>query len=629
MYMKKTFLIIGILVLSCFSVFSQKGDEDPEMSKLIAEVKNRDKDALDKAKNGWWKESMKTRDQRLEWWKEAKFGMFIHWGVYSVAGGEWKGHRVNTYAEHLMRKERISRAEYLELAHQFNPIGFNADEWISTAKQAGMKYFVITAKHHDGFAIYDSKVSDFTIIKQSPFKRDPIAELAAACKKQGMKFGFYYSHAFDWEHPLAPGNDWEYKNPGGDSLLFGGSRWYDVRPDLLPNAVKYVDEKAIPQIKELLRNYHPDILWFDTPHKLPTSENLRILQAIRETDPNVVVNGRIASSSFVLGDYLNTGDRPAEFAPVKGDWEGIPTTNESYGYSKLDNSHKTVPFFIQLLSKAAAKGGNLLMNIGPMGNGKFDQKDTKILRGIGNWMAVNGESIYGTKRSPLAIQNWGVCTQKADKLYLHVFNWPSDGKLMVGGLKSEVKKAYLLADKTKKALKIKRTNPLDLSLQLPLNAPDSVSSIVVLETVVPVVADSVRLLSPLSPNRLLAFDAQLIGNGFSFADGKTNNFIVQNWTQNSQKVSWNLRLNQPMAFKVTLKYVANTNCEGEFKLTANQKSSLNAIIKPEKKNGEVITLPVGTLELQSGTTEIGIEPVKIAKNELMKLLEITLTPVVR
>jgi alpha-L-fucosidase len=289
--MKKLFLYL-LLGVCCGSAVAQTaGDEDKEM---LNRGKQRDQALIDEAKNGWWAASMKTHEQRIAWWREAKFGMFIHWGIYSLPGGEWKGVKVSGYAEHLMRKEKILRKDYIDLAHQFNPVLFNAEEWILHAKQAGMKYFIITSEHHDGFAMFDSKVSDFTIVKQTPFKRDPMAELAAAAKKHGIKFGFYYSHAFDWEHPDAPGNDWEYKNPGGDLNLYDGRNWYDLHPDLLPKAVKYVNEKAIPQIKELLVKYHPDIIWFDTPQKLPLSENIRILKAIRETDANVVVNGRLA-----------------------------------------------------------------------------------------------------------------------------------------------------------------------------------------------------------------------------------------------------------------------------------------------------------------------------------------------
>jgi len=355
-------VLYSLLLCLPTSLISQvRGDEDADM---FNRAKQRDQQAIDEAVNGWWTQSMKTVDQRLEWWREARFGMFVHWGVYSLPAGEWKGKVVSGYAEHLMRKEKIFRNDYLELAHRFNPTEFNAEEWIRTASNAGMKYFVITAKHHDGFAMYPSEISDFNLSKQTPFKRDPMAELAAACKKYGVKFGFYYSHAFDWEHPDAPGNDWEYNNPGGDSLLHGGANWFDAEPQRLPKAVKYVNEKAIPQIRELITKYHPDILWFDTPHKLPLSENIRILKAIRETDPNIVVNGRLARSSAVMfGDYKNTADRPAEFFPVDGDWEAIPTTNESYGYHQFDHSHKSVSFFIQLLAKSVSRNGNLLMNI--------------------------------------------------------------------------------------------------------------------------------------------------------------------------------------------------------------------------------------------------------------------------
>jgi alpha-L-fucosidase len=616
-------LLSILLLLNLASVFSQNGDEDVNMTNS---VRSRDQMAIDDAVNGWWKEAAKTRDQRIEWWKDAKFGMFIHWGISSLPGGEWKGKRVPGYSEHLMRKEKITRAEYLELARQFNPTEFDADEWVSIAKQTGMRYLIVTAKHHDGFAMNATKFSDFNIIDQTNFKRDPMAELAEACRKYGIKFGFYYSHAFDWEHPFAPGNDWEYNNPGGD-LLLHGRNWFDNRPDLLPNAVKYVDEKAIPQIRELLINYKPDIIWFDTPHKLPLSENLRILRAIRETDPNVVVNGRLArTGSTNFGDYINTGDRPAEFAPVKGDWEGIPTTNESYGYSKFDDSHKSVTFFIQLLAKATAKGGNTLMNIGPMGNGKFDPKDIEILHGIGKWMAVNGESIYGAERSPLAIQSWGVCTQKGNKLYLHVFDLPKDGKLIVGGLQSKVRNAYLLADTNKKSLKIKKLNAIDMFIQVPATAPDILNTVIVLEIDLPLKADNIRLLSPTIPNRLLAFDAQLIGKGFSFGDGKTNNYVVQNWKDKTQKLGWDLRLTSATKYRAKLHYATDTNSAGSFSMLVNNTDVGTYEIPHASRNRQVMIIDLGIVQLKKGVNTILIQPLSITQNELMKLLEIELIP---
>ncbi|MEO7531672.1 MAG: alpha-L-fucosidase [Sediminibacterium sp.] len=590
--------------------------------------KVRDQKQIDEALNGWYKESMKTHEQRMQWWRDAKFGMFIHWGVYSLPGGEWKGKKVGGYAEHLMRKEKIPRSEYLQLAHQFNPVQFNADEWVKSAKAAGMNYLIITAKHHDGFAMYDSKVSDYNIVQQTAWKHDPMADLSAACKKYGLKFGFYYSHAFDWEHPDAPGNDWDYQNPGGDLNLHGGRNWYDLHPDLLSKAVKYVNDKAIPQIKELLVKYHPDILWFDTPQKLPLSENIRILKAIRETDQQVVVNGRLVRGpgNLMMGDYKNTGDRPAEFAPVTGDWEAIPTTNESYGYSKFDDSHKPVGFFIQLLAKAASRGGNLLMNIGPMGNGAFDVKDIAILKGLGDWVDKNRQSIYQTQPSPLALQSWGVSTMKNNFIYLHVFNWPADGRLMVGGIKSKINKAYFLTDKTQNGLPIGFLNATDITITVPFTAPDTSNTVIVLDMKNEVKADSVRFVAGNVPTRLLAFDAQLNGNGFSFGDGKANAYFVEGWKTKDQSVSWFFRCAAPTIFAVVLKYIASPETEGSSRITIGNKI-FEENITATKTGNSVVTRELGTVKLDAKINEVNISALDIKKTELMKLLEVQLIPI--
>lgn len=619
---KSAFLLSLSLITG--SAYSQvPGDEDKEM---FNQARQRDERAIDVAKTGWWTESMKRHEQRMQWWREAKFGMFVHWGLYSMPEGEWKGKVVSGYAEHLMRKEKISRAAYLELAHEFNPLKFNAEEWILNAKKAGMHYFIVTAKHHDGFALFDSGVSDFDVIDQTPFKRDPMAELAAAAKKHGMKFGFYYSHAFDWEHPDAPGNDWEYQNPGGDRLI-GGANWFDNHPEWLPKAVKYVDQKAIPQIKELIRKYHPDILWFDTPHKLPLSENLRILQAIRETDPDIVVNGRLArSASGNFGDYLNTGDRPAELRTVAGDWEAIPTTNESYGYSKHDNSHKPAKFFIQLLANAASRGGNILLNIGPKGDGSFDQKDSRILDSIGSWMKTNSAAILGTERSALPIQSWGVVTQKEQRLYLHVFEWPKDGKLLLAGLKTAVDAAYLIADESETKLNVKRLNSSDLSIDIPAVAPDGSDAVLVLELKAPVKAEGTRLLSARNTNRLLAFDASLHGKGFGFGDGKTDRYFVDGWKSKTQSLSWDFRTSQPVEYQVLIKYLSGATAGGTYLLQLGDfKKELSVITQ---KAG-VVTQDIGTIKLNKGAAQLKIAPLQVPGNEPMKLLEVQLIPLTK
>ncbi len=601
------------------------GDEDKEM---FNRSKDRDQKVIDEAVKGWWTTSMKTHEQRIQWWRDARFGMFIHWGVYSLPGGEWKGRKVGGYAEHLMRKEKITRKEYLDLAHQFNPVNFNAEQWVLQAKQAGMKYFIITAKHHDGFAMYNSGVSDFDIIDQTPFKRDPMAELAAACKKHNVRFGFYYSHAFDWEHPDAPGNDWEYNNPGGDKLLHGGANWFDAHPELLPKAQKYVAEKAIPQIKELINKYHPDILWFDTPHKLPLSENIHILQAIRETDPNVVVNGRLARSAAIsFGDYKNTADRPAEFFPVEGDWEAIPTTNESYGYSKYDSSHKSVAFFIQLMAKAAARGGNLLMNIGPKGDGAFDTRDVTILQGIGKWVDKNYESVGGAGISGMPLQNWGVTTRKGNKLYLHVFEWPKDGKLYVGGLQTPVNKATLLTDATRKALPVKKEAQNVLVIQLPVKAPDTANTVVVLELKGSMKADTVRFTAPnMRETRLLAFDAVRMGKGLQYGDGKTGRYYVDGWASKDQWLSWQFNTTISAKYKVVIKYLAGADAGGTYVLDIDGMKEEKTVNKA-KAEATVITETLGEAVINAGTHQVNIKPVTIAGKKLMKLLEIQLIQV--
>lgn len=632
------------LCLNSQLVFAQKPDRSPKHhpkqaavdsaaeGEMLNEVKNRDQQAIDSAVDGWWTASMQNHDERIAWWRDARFGMFLHWGVYSLPAGEWKGEPVRGYAEHIMRIKKIPRSVYLDLAHHFNPVDFDADTWVKQAKKAGMRYMIITSKHHDGFAMYDSKVSDYNIVKQTPYHKDPMAALSAACKKYGLKFGFYYSHAFDWEHPDAPGNDWDYQNPGGDKKI-GGEKWYDNHPDWLPKVQRYVNEKAIPQIKELIRKYHPDILWFDTPHKLPLSENIRILKAIRSVDTasDIVVNGRLArSSNRNFGDYQNTADRPAEFYPVKGDWEAIPTTNESYGYSKFDLSHKPASHFIRLLASAASRGGNLLMNIGPMGNGEFDPKDIKILNGIGAWMAKNDSSIYGTVRSPLPLQSWGVVTAKAHKIYLHVFQWPKDGQLYVGGLKSEINKAYLLAAPGT-TIEVKRVNTLDVMLNLPARSggADTVSTVIVLElkdNQESIKADPVRYVSTNIPlSRLLAYDATQHGGKFGFGDGKANRYYVNGWKSKKQYLDWTFRTDFPAEFDIQIKYVADAVCGGSYGLQLDGHQIQRRIkrIATAKFNKD----PGGKVHLPAGIHHLKIKADEITGTELMKLLEIQLRPV--
>jgi hypothetical protein len=446
-------------------------------------------------------------------------------------------------------------------------------------------------------------------------------ELKAACQKYGVKFGFYYSQAFDWGDANAPGNDWDYDNPGGDRALHGGRNWWEGHPELLAKARKYVDEKAIPQLLELVKKYQPDIFWFDTPSKLPDSENLRIMKAVRLAKPDVIINGRLVRA---LGDYASTADRPAEFAPHEGDWEGIPTTNESYGWNRNDHSQKPPAHFIQLLAKAAARGGNILMNIGPMGNGKMDPADLAILQGMAKWWQVNGESIRGTTRTLLPVQAWGESTRKGNRLYLHVLDWPQDGRLVVAGLKSNIKRAWLLADAKCDPLKSGRVNAFDWRLSVPAAAPDPADSVVVIEGEEPLVCDPVLLLLPTTAtNTLRVFDGERHGKTLHFGAGKTRDAFVDNWSKPSEFMAWPVRLDEAGSFDVSVFYDA-----------ADESSASRYIVQvgDERLQGSVEVgqqrwAKLGRMQLKPGTFEVRVLPAEIHGGELMRLRSVVLNPV--
>jgi alpha-L-fucosidase len=573
---------------------------------------------------------MTTREQRLAWWRAARFGMFVHWGVYSQLGGVWQGTPVKGYAEHIQRMRKIPVATYrAEVAGAFAPTGFDADAWIRAARDAGMGYFVITAKHHDGFAMFDSAVSDYNVVEATPWRRDPMVELKRACARYGIKFGFYYSHAFDWGERDGAGNDWDYENPGGDRLL-GGERWYDSHPDWVARVRRYVDGKAIPQLRELIAKYDPDILWFDTPHKLPLEENLRILRAVREAKPSIVINGRVTQGApggpaARYGDYRSTADKPAEFPPEEGDWEAIPTTNESYGFHRLDTAHKPPSHFIELLAKAAARGGNVLLNVGPRGDGRMDDKDLAILAGVGAWMKVNGEAIHGTTRSPLPVQAWGESTVKGDTLYLHVFAWPRAGRLVVGGLRSPVRRAYLLADRGHPLVAERAgVDAEDLIVQVPAAPPDAVDTVIALELGGPLAVDPARLLSGGGPaDTLRAFDGRRLDRGLQFGAGKKRDAWVRGWTHAGAALVWPVRLTAPAVFDVGIAYDAEpSSAGGRYRVTLGDRVLAGVVVPAAGA-----PLPLGRVRLAPGAFDLRVEADAISGGELFRLRALVLTPV--
>ncbi|NOR76793.1 MAG: alpha-L-fucosidase, partial [Draconibacterium sp.] len=384
-------------------------------------------------------EATVKHDQKMEWWREARFGMFIHWGLYAEPAGEWNGKQVPGISEWIMARAPISVKDYEKIAENFNPVKYDADAWVKLAKQAGMKYIVITSKHHDGFAMFHSKASKYNIVDATPFDRDPLKELAEACEKSGIRLGFYYSQAQDWHEPGGTYFNIEQGEPHWDPDL--------VREPLM----NYINEKAVPQVKEILENYNGlDILWWDTPRGM-TEEAAQALQDVADEYPDMITNNRLYRPW--PGDFTT----PEQHVPPTGldyDWEVCMTMNTSWGYKWYDENWKSSESLIHMLVDIASKGGNLLLNVGPTAEGLIPDSSVVRLKQIGRWMQQNGESIYGTSASPFFKLPWGRCTTKemgtGTLLYLHVFDWPKDGVLRVPGLKTRVKDVFLLANPKQK-----------------------------------------------------------------------------------------------------------------------------------------------------------------------------------
>jgi len=428
------------------------------------------------AQTGKAKTQHLSKDERMEWWRDARFGLFIHWGLYSVPAGTYKGERVDGLGEWIMNNAKIPVEEYEKFAPQFNPIGFRADEWVRLAKNAGMKYIVITSKHHDGFCLWDSKVTDYDVMDATPFKRDILLELSQACKKQGVKLCFYHS-IMDWHHPDAQAPFWPNYNDTSKSN---------------PNFGRYVDTYLRPQLTELVTNYGPlGVLWFDgewiqdwtEPQGKDLDADLRGLQ------PSLIINNRVGKGRQGMeglskgDDYAGDFGTPEQQVPPEGlpgvDWETCMTMNDTWGFKSYDENWKSVEELIHTLADVASKGGNFLLNVGPTPEGLIPQPSVERLQEVGKWMAVNGESIHGTTASVIGRPEWGRCTVKGDKLYLHVFHWPTAGVLQVPAVPGQVEKAYLLADKKRTSLPV-AAGDAGLTVSLAPEAPDAIDSVVVL-----------------------------------------------------------------------------------------------------------------------------------------------------
>jgi alpha-L-fucosidase len=424
-----------------------------------------------------------SQDEKMAWFREAKYGLFIHWGLYCIPAGEWKGRPVAGIGEWIMNRAQIPVAEYSQLAKQFDPVQFNAEAWVQMAQDAGMKYIVITSKHHDGFAMYHSLVTPYNIYDATPFHRDPIRELAGACARHGMKFGFYYSQSQDWHEPGGMGNTWDF---GPDDAKDKNGA-YD----------KYLREKAEPQVAELLQNYGPVcLIWFDTARVMNVNNRgPRFMDLVHKYQPACLIDGRLG----VAGDYSSTGDNSIPNAGQAGDWETPATVNHTWGFKQDDTDWKAPSDILFKLVDIASKGGNYLLNVGPTSLGVIPAVCQSNLLTVGRWLKVNGDAIYGAGRSPfgeefgdystklkdkngkpifLSYTDWR-CTTRPGKLYFTVFKMGRDG-FELPEFKNEIKKAYLLSDASQADIPVTVTNGVRV-VTVPRNSQNPMANVIVAE----------------------------------------------------------------------------------------------------------------------------------------------------
>lgn len=553
-------------------------------------------------------ETKEQKDARMEWWREARFGMFIHWGVYAVPAGVYDGKDVSGIGEWIMNRGKIPVARYREYAKKFNPVKYDPEAWVKLAKDAGMKYIVITSKHHDGFALFDSKTTDWDVVDATPYKKDLIKPLAEACRKHGMKLGLYYSQAQDWTHKggACAGGEWDESHKG--------------------DMDEYLKTIAVPQIREILSNYGDiAVLWFDTPIGMNKERAETILPILKE-HPGIIYNNRLG------GGYKGDTETPEQHIPAAGfpgrDWETCMTMNGTWGFKSKDHKWKSTETLIRNLIEIASKGGNYLLNVGPTAEGEIPAPSIERLKQIASWMKTNGEAIYGTTASPFRRLPWGRCTVKkhatGDILYFHVFDWPADGKLTIPGLSAKVAQARTLGGET-----VAATNNRQGGITIAVgNQPvDPIATVVALDVGPGWKVESVSLVPGADGTLTLGIDAvELHQSGVNHhieIESKGGKQNLGYWTNPANWIGWAFHTGKPAKYEVTAEISAEKDSAAELVINGKkQPVSLPATGGYEQYR----TVSLGTIEVADGDHEFAIKPVKEGWTAT-NLRSVTLKPV--
>lgn len=463
-YLKvRLYLKFFSVAISLISVAPLSGQE--RMDKMWGEQQAKEKVA----------NTTDVRGHLFEW---GNYAMFIHWGLFSHLGNKWDGQTYYGIREWMMdvNMANADKSEYKAVAREFNPSQFNAMKIAQLAKDAGMKYIIITSKHHDGFAMFHSQCDKFNIVDATPFGRDPMKELADACKKLGLGFGFYYSHNQDWTTPGASGA------PKVD--LKGNPKTFD----------DYFQEKCLPQVEEITKNYGDiELIWFDTPGGIPQKYAEKLVEVVHKNQPRALVSGRIG---YNLGDYQTLGDMEVPLENIDGLWESVDVTNDAWGYAWYDQNWKTPKQILEYLISTVARGGTYMMNIGPDGLGNVPEYAVQALLSAGKWIARYPQVVYGAESSPWKhALPWGDVVRQGNKLYLTVYNWPVTGKLYLPGLKSEILSAAIVGEKKLQKIKVAEEGDWTV-LDIPYKMPDPMISVIELTMKGDVIVDSTITLDP-------------------------------------------------------------------------------------------------------------------------------------